>query len=151
MSDEGTRKQLKIEEALELYDTIEIEPKGYSMYPFFVPGRDAAVIKKIGQHKCRRGDVLLFRRTDGRLVLHRLCKVRADGFYLVGDNQECIEGPILHEQVLGILIARVRGDKRMGVHNIAYQCYARLWLLLRPIRPFLKKSVAKIKRLFGRK
>ena len=78
--------QLKMEDALAKHDTIMIEPKGYSMYPLFVPGRDKAVITAIGQRKGKRGDVLLFRRDDGLLVLHRVCRVKPDGYYMVGDK-----------------------------------------------------------------
>ena len=35
-----------IEQLLEAGEVIQIYPEGYSMYPMFVPGRDAAVIKK---------------------------------------------------------------------------------------------------------
>ena len=35
-----------IEQLLEAGEIIQIYPEGYSMYPMFVPGRDAAVIKK---------------------------------------------------------------------------------------------------------
>ena len=37
-----------IEQLLEAGEVIQIYPEGYSMYPMFVPGRDAAVIKKAG-------------------------------------------------------------------------------------------------------
>lgn len=147
MDDSMKLEQLNMDEALAKHGTIQIEPKGYSMYPLFVPGRDMAVISAIGEHKCKRGDVLLFRREDGLLVLHRLCRVKKDGLYMVGDNQEAIEGPILREQVLGILVQMVRKGKRISTHNFLYNCYARLWLFLRPVRPFIKKPVAKIKKI----
>lgn len=40
-----------IEQLLEAGEIIQIYPEGYSMYPMFVPGRDAAVIKKSGCEK----------------------------------------------------------------------------------------------------
>ena len=38
---------------------IKIKPKGYSMYPLFVPGRDYAVITHIEPDKLKKGDVVL--------------------------------------------------------------------------------------------
>ena len=35
-----------IEQLLEAGEIIQIYPEGYSMYPMFVPGRDAAVIRE---------------------------------------------------------------------------------------------------------
>ena len=46
-----------IEQLLEAGEIIQIYPEGYSMYPMFVPGRDAAVIKKADVKKIRRADV----------------------------------------------------------------------------------------------
>ena len=37
---------------------IKIKPKGYSMYPLFVPGRDYAVITHIEPDKLKKGDVV---------------------------------------------------------------------------------------------
>lgn len=147
MDESNKSGQLKIDDALAKHKTIQIEPKGYSMYPLFVPGRDYAVISVLGNHKAKRGDVLLFRREDGLLVLHRVWRVKQDGFYMVGDNQEAIEGPIKGEQVLGILVGMVRKGKNISTKNLIYRCYAALWLFLRPVRPCIKKPIAKIKKI----
>ena len=50
-----------IEQLLEAGEVIQLYPEGYSMYPMFVPGRDAAVIKKADVIKIRRADVVLYR------------------------------------------------------------------------------------------
>lgn len=151
MDEEKKIGQLKIDDVLNIHGIIQIEPKGYSMYPLFVPGRDHAVISAIANHKVKRGDVLLFRREDGLLVLHRVWKVKEDGLYMVGDNQESIEGPINNNQVLGILVQMLRKGKRISTRNILYKCYARTWLFLRPVRPFIKKTVAKIKKIIKKR
>ena len=67
--------------------TIQVQPQGYSMYPLFVPGRDSAVIEKADCDRLKKGDVILYRRENGILVLHRICRITKDGFYTVGDNQ----------------------------------------------------------------
>ena len=72
--------------------TIQVQPQGYSMYPLFLPGRDEAVIEHCVPSELHRGDVILYRRVQGILVLHRICRITRDGFYLVGDNQTEVEG-----------------------------------------------------------
>ena len=82
-----------IEQLLEAGEIIQIYPEGYSMYPMFVPGRDAAVIKKADVKKIRRADVVLYRRKGSILVLHRVVKRKGGQFYMAGDNQTEVEGP----------------------------------------------------------
>ena len=88
-----------IEQLLEAGEIIQIYPEGYSMYPMFVPGRDAAVIKKADVKKIRRADVVLYRRKGSILVLHRVVKRKGGQFYMAGDNQTEVEGPVEEDQI----------------------------------------------------
>jgi hypothetical protein len=101
MDDAQNKK--KIEEILiKNQNSVQLHPIGYSMYPLIVPERDEVIISPL-KKKIRRGDVLLFRRKSGKLVLHRVIKVKESKLYFVGDNQTEIEGPIETSQVLGIM------------------------------------------------
>lgn len=128
------QKKYEIEKLLEEGKAIQIFPEGYSMYPMFVPGRDEAVIKLADPFALKRGDVVLYRRESGILVLHRLWKRKKDGFYMIGDNQSLIEGPIKEDQIKGVLTAFIRKGKQIGVRHPVYQASAHIWLLLRPFR-----------------
>ena len=131
--------------------SIQIHPQGYSMYPLFVPGRDEAVIAPVRAEELKRGDVVLYRRESGILVLHRIWKRKPEGFYMVGDNQSEPEGPLRPEQIKGRLCRILRRGKNFSVRNPLYRCAASLWLFLRPLRPQLSGAAAFVKRLFGRK
>ena len=144
------RKTADIERLLEQGQSIQIQPQGYSMYPLFVPGRDAAVIERTESAGVKRGDVVLYRREGGILVLHRVCRVRKDGFYMVGDNQSQVEGPLQGSQIKGILTGFVRKGKYRSVKNPVYRLASRLWLFLRPLRPGLSRAAAAVKRVFRR-
>jgi hypothetical protein len=113
---------------------IQIPIDGYSMYPMLVPGRDEAVIEQADVSLLKRGDVVLYRRLQGILVLHRIWRVKGDGFYMVGDNQMELEGPLDKDQIHGRLVAIVRNGKRISVTNPFYLFYSRTWLFLRPCR-----------------
>lgn len=134
-----------MEEQLELHSTIQISPQGYSMYPMLIPGRDQAVLAKVTPEELRRGDVVLYRRENGMLVLHRLCRIRPEGFYMVGDNQTELEGPLKGEQIRGRMTAFVRKGRRISVKNPVYRMTAGLWLFLRPVRDPIKKPLAVVK------
>ena len=84
---EKTTERIDIEKLLEDGKIIQIKPQGYSMYPLLLPGRDEVQIEKTDITKAKRGDVLLYRRQEGILVLHRVYRRTKDGLYMVGDNQ----------------------------------------------------------------
>lgn len=125
---------------------LRIKPEGYSMYPMFVPGRDEAVIRGKGQASARRGDVVLYRRENGMLVLHRLHHRRKEGLYMVGDNQVRTEGPLSEEQVIGILDGFIRNGKYISTGNILYRMLSGIWLFMRPFRRPFQLAAAWIKR-----
>lgn len=141
-----------IEELLKQGKTIQIKPKGVSMYPLIVPGRDEVIIEPIEDvNSLKRGDIVLYRREGSILVLHRICKVRSNGIYFVGDNQEIVEGPISFGQVRGRLTVFIRKGKRFSSNNIIYKFFAGVWLFLRPIRRYIKVPAAHVKNIFIRK
>ena len=129
---------------------VQFKPEGYSMYPLFVPGRDEAVVAPADLQQLKRGDVVLYRRDESILVLHRIWKRKEDGFYLVGDNQKEIEGPLRPDQMKGILVQVIRKGQQFSTKNRIYRLLAALWLRLRPIRPVLSHAVARCKRFLGK-
>jgi hypothetical protein len=145
-------QKLDIEALLAEGRTIQLHPEGYSMYPLFVPGRDEAVIAPLADHRLRRGDVVLYRREQGILVLHRICRVTQEGIYLVGDNQTQVEGPLAPDQVKGILVEIVRRGKHIKSTQPVYVAVSRVWLFLRPVRRPIQLAAAGLKKIIlGRK
>lgn len=90
---DSSGSQIDLEQLLKDGNIIRIHPQGYSMYPLFLPGRDEALIESVCADACKKNDVVLYRRDSGILVLHRICRITDNGFYLVGDNQREVEGP----------------------------------------------------------
>ncbi len=139
---------------------------GHSMYPFLIEGRDIAHLEEVDitpteplkpesepkagvdatpksalNQRFRPGDVLLYRRDTGILVLHRVVKVTSEGYYMLGDSQQKsqIEGPIRPEQIKGILTARERDGKILYTTNPLYRLSAFIWRILLPLRRPLQK------------
>ncbi|MCR5639958.1 MAG: S24/S26 family peptidase [Lachnospiraceae bacterium] len=129
--------------------TVQIMPKGFSMYPLIIPGRDSAILRSIEDTEGHRGDVVLFRREDGTLVLHRIWQVSSAGYFFVGDNQLEIEGPINRRQLLGIASGFVRKGKTFSTKHPAYRIISGLWLVLRPFRYVIETPVALVRRAYG--
>lgn len=139
---------LDLEQLLEEGNRIRVKPQGYSMYPLLVPGRDEVVIEREDPSGLRRGDIVLFRREGSILVLHRICHRRGDDFFMVGDNQKQVEGPIGITQIKGKVKTVIRDGRTISVENQLYRMYSCLWLWLRPLRPMLSKMVHRLKTLF---
>ena len=131
-------------------NTVQFYPTGLSMYPFLIGGRDEAVVAPADGEKLRRGDVLLYRRVGGILVLHRLVRTKKEGLYFTGDNQTEIEGPLAREMVRGKLVGFVRKGKRHSTKNFWYRIYAGLWLFFLPLRPAAWGLLRVLRRLLKR-
>ena len=129
-----------IEKLLRDGHPIRLKPQGYSMYPLFISGRDEAVIAPCSTDSLHRGDVVLYRRDQSILVLHRIWKIKKDGFYMVGDNQTVIEGPLRPDQIRGRLIACCRNGREFSTRNPFYRMLAGFWLAFRPFRPLAHKA-----------
>ena len=143
----STHFSIDIEQLLAEGKTIKIKPQGYSMYPLFVPGRDEACIEHTDFYSLKRGDVILYRRDKSILVLHRIWKITGNSFYMVGDNQTEIEGPLRADQVRGKLTGFVRNGKFVDVKNPIYHFLSSLWLFLRPLRPCAWKLTACMRKI----
>ena len=136
---------IDVEQLLKEGQAVCIKPEGYSMYPLIVPGRDSVVIAPCKESEVRKGDVILYRRDGGILVLHRIQKIKKEGLYLVGDNQTALEGPLRRDQVRGIMVELHRNGKTISVYSFFYRCYTVLWMMARPFRHKLAVMVHKIK------
>ena len=138
----------EIEPLLKAGACIQIYPQGYSMYPFIDPRRDEVVLAGIEEGSAlRRGDVVLYRRENGMLVLHRIYKIGQDGLYLLGDHQTAIEGPVRREQVKGKMTGMVRDGRYMDVGNPGYRMLSVVWLWLRPARRVIMVPAARPRRM----
>lgn len=137
---------IQLEELLAQGNIIKIKPQGYSMYPLFIPGRDEALIEQVPISQLKRGDVVLYRRRHGILVLHRICQITRAGFYMVGDNQYETEGPLTSDQIHGKLIGFVRNGRSFSVAHPLYRFLSMLWLNLLPLRPFCFRLSAFLKK-----
>lgn len=112
---------------------------GSSMSPFLCHGRDQ-VYFKAPDRPLRVGDMVFFQRRSGQYVLHRICKVKDGGYYIVGDAQTAIEGPVSREQIFA-LVTRVRRKGRiLAPGDFWWEFFARVWVRLIPLRPLLVRA-----------
>ena len=111
---------------------------GTSMTPFLINGRDTVIISPITS-SLKRGDIVFFQRQNGQYVMHRIVKVKKDGFYLVGDHQTIIEGPISRSQIFGIIHTVIRKGATITEGDFVWWLFAHVWLSVIPLRKIVLK------------
>lgn len=136
-------EKIEIEKLLKQGETVQVQTNGNSMYPLLIPNRDWVRIRQTDTEELKRGDVILYRRKDSILVLHRVWKRSGDDFYLLGDNQVEIEGPLEGKQIRGKMVGLIRRGKEISQDSPGYRIYWRLWLFCLPLRKGIRKLRSK--------
>ena len=120
-------------EVLEAGGTLPLVISGSSMAPFLVHGRDTVYLSKI-RKPVKTGDMILYRREQGQLLLHRVCSVDAPGFSLVGDAQTVAESGVKEEQLLAVVTAVNRKGKLLTKRNLLWMFFEKIWPRVIPLR-----------------
>ena len=137
------------EQALAEHGSFVTRAQGVSMQPLIRPGRDLVEISQKGSDRCKKYDVVLYKR-DGKYILHRILEVRPHDYVIAGDHQIYKEYGVTDEDIIGVLSAVIRDGKRIPVTDKNYLRYVRLWCGLYPVRKMLRSGKAAAVRLLRR-
>lgn len=145
--------KLTFEEQLATKGVIIHTNTGDSMMPLLREGKDLMVIERRPEGLCKRLDAVLYKRPNGKYVMHRILKVRKDGYVICGDNRWQKEYGVPDSWVIGILTAVIRDGKTIPVTNRRYLLYVHLrcdffWIRMLYIRArgFLRRLRGKRKK-----
>ena len=106
---------------------------GSSMAPFLCHNRDYIYFTK-PERELRRGDMVFYQRDSGRYVMHRIYKVKPDGYYMVGDAQTQIEGPLRREQIFAVITQVKRAGKMIRPGDFWWEFFEHIWIRIVPAR-----------------
>lgn len=126
-----------VSEILENEGKAWITVTGMSMYPFLREGQDKVELSKITFKQVKMGDIVLIKRNNGYYVLHRICRIKGDCFFIVGDAQKIIEGPLEPGQLCAKVTAFSRNGKIIYTENVILKLLVALWFLVMPARTFI--------------
>ena len=115
------------------------------MLPMLRQGLDTVTISPV-PGRLKKHDLPLYQRDDGKYILHRIIRV-GETYTCMGDNQTVKETGVRHDQMIGLVTAFTRGEKKISVENWRYRLYCRFWAFTRLPRYCWRKGMSLLRRL----
>jgi hypothetical protein len=140
----GMNEPTTFEEELQRHGILVYTNVGCSMMPLLRQKRDLVEIAKKQPGRCKKYDVVLYRR-GGKYILHRILKVLPDSYVIAGDHNYVREYGVKDDQIIGVLAAVVRDGRRITVNDRGYRLYVHLWCDLYPFRVGILYMKARLK------
>ena len=117
-----------IEQCLKDIGFAVVPISGTSMWPLLKEGKSQIQLVSGGTKQLKKGDVVLYRREDGTLVLHRIIKIVKKNTYLVcGDHQWKLEEQIREDQILAAAQGFFINGRYIDEKIWWYRLYKKIW------------------------
>lgn len=117
-------------------------PVGTSMWPMLRNRRDTVYLKA-PKGRLKKYDLPVYKRLDGKLVMHRCLEVLPDSYVMCGDHQTYKEYGITDEQIIAVAHGFYRDEKYIDANNFWYKLYYRAWSRNLKLRGFCLKIMHK--------
>lgn len=130
-----------IREVMDSGGEFTLYPRGTSMLPLIVQGRDSVTLVKAEEF--RAGDIAFYQRENGQYVLHRIIGERDGTFTMCGDNQLAPEYGVKPEQIIAKAAYITRKGSKITPRSLPYRLYVLLWRSL-----FIRRVYFKLRRVF---
>lgn len=123
-------------------------PYGSSMLPLLKGGKSVIILKKF-DGKIKKNDLPLYKREDGKYILHRVIKINKDNtFNARGDSLIVNEKNINISSIIAITSQYKRKDKFKKIHCFSYNLYSAIWNITFPLRYLIIKFYRMIRKIF---
>lgn len=125
---------------------VELTVTGKSMRPLLLDRVSRVELSAICEPKY--GDMVLYRRSDGTYVLHRIVKCDADGTYsMCGDEQTVLEPGIRREQMIAVVLSFARRRRWRSCGSRWYGLWWHIHTKSRRFRHLWKRGIRFLKRM----
>ena len=102
---------------------------GTSMLPLLKEGRDLVELESCSQERLKKGDVVLYKKNDGTLVLHRIIKTENREFFTVlGDHQFKNAERVNKNQIIAVACGFFIKGRYVTEKTRWYRMYKKIWL-----------------------
>ena len=133
-----------IQECLKAGQGVRFYPRGVSMLPMLRQDIDSVWIEPI-RKPLKKYDLPLYRRDNGKYILHRIIQT-GETFVCIGDNQFQLEPGIRPDQMIAVVTAFYRGERKHLVTEPTYRLYCCVWHHSRRLRKFWRRCLGWLKR-----
>lgn len=116
---------------------------GTSMLPLLHDRIDKVWISKPKQ-KLKKYDIIFYRLENYGFILHRIVKVKKDGYICRGDNHTDNEPLLDPNRVIAVVTEYERNGRKYSVDSLGHKVYSRFWVNTMIVR----KVQRKIKSIF---
>jgi len=138
-----------VKECLTNGQSVTFSPHGVSMLPMIRQGKDSVCLSNpVG--KLKKYDIILYQRTNGKYVLHRIVGV-GETYTCIGDNQFTFEKGIRRDQIIAVCTSFNRKGKEYSANAPLWRLYAMFWHYSRFPRRVIRAVKRRILNVFGRK
>ena len=102
---------------------------GTSMLPLLKEGRDLVELESCSQERLKKGNVVLYKKNDGTLVLHRIIKTENGEFFTVlGDHQFKNAERVNNNQIIAVACGFFIKGRYVNEKTRWYRLYKKIWL-----------------------
>ena len=102
---------------------------GTSMLPLLKEGRDRVELKPYCHERLKKGDVVLYKKNEGTLVLHRIIKTENGEFFTVlGDHQFNNDERVNNNQIIAVACGFFIKGRYVNEKTRWYRLYKKIWL-----------------------
>lgn len=122
--------------ALAMGGTFAFYPCGTSMLPTIREERNQVILTSVPE-RLKKYQIILYKRTDGAYVLHRIVGVRDCSYMMRGDNQYVIEPDIQRDQMIAMACGIVQNQKMVDPNKGIPHLKGVLWVKTMWIRKCL--------------
>ena len=102
---------------------------GTSMMPLLKEGRDRVELEPCSQERLKKGYVVLYKKNDGTLVIHRIIKTENREFFTVlGDHQFKNAERVNKNQIIAVACGFFIKGRYVTEKTRWYRLYKKIWL-----------------------
>ncbi len=119
---------------------IEVNTRGISMWPLLRSKNDAVKIV-YPRRELAVGDIVVFHRSDGTEIAHRVCCLDDRYVQTIGDNCSSKDKKISPDKVFGLVTDVRRRGHWIHVETPFWRFYGKFMLWSNPVRMFIRDKM----------
>ncbi len=139
----GTSEEYEIismeqwEELTETDIPVLMHTRGISMWPLLrAEGDHVHMVHP--RRELKKGDIVTFRRADGKEVTHRICKLDEETFQTLGDNCDRCDDRVSRSTLIGLVTHVSHKGHLIHVDTGFWRGYGRVMIATKPVRMFVR-------------